>query len=107
MKWCGHLFSQIYTFPSHIHPSVSSYLGMTLDDGKQRLVNSQERWLVHVWGQAVEGHWLQCSKYQDHMMRVGDEALPLSQQRCQRHRCRNGEGKGQRDVLTGWSYQGL
>lgn len=90
--------------PTNTHPSGSSYLRVTLDDGKQRLMNSQERRLVDEWGQAVEGHRLERSKGQDHMMRVGDKPLPLAQQWCQWHHRRNGKGEGQRGVLTGWSY---
>lgn len=53
---------------------------MTLDDGKQRLVHSEEHGLVGSWVQVVERHRLQRSEGHDHMMRVGDEPLPLAQQ---------------------------
>lgn len=53
---------------------------MTLDDGKQRLVDSEEHSLVALRGQVVEWHRLQRSEDHDHMMRIGDEPLPLAQQ---------------------------
>lgn len=92
------------SFPPSLHPSACSYLRMTLDEGKQRLMNSQERWLVDDWGQVVEGHRLERAKDQDHMMRVCDAPLPLAQQWRHWHHRRNSKGKGQRDVLTGRPY---
>lgn len=76
-----------YLFPCHLIVGIfcflltsSSYLRVTLDDGKQRLVYSEEHSLVALRGQVVEWHRLQCSEDHDHMMRIGDEPLPLAQQ---------------------------
>jgi len=74
---------------------------MTLDDGEQRLVNGQERSLVDGWAQVVEGQQLERSQDQYDVVRVGDEPLPLAQQWGHRRHRGNGEGKGQRGVLTG------
>lgn len=53
---------------------------MTLDDGEQRFMNGQEQRLVDERGQVVEGHRLQRSERQDHVMGVADKPLPLAQQ---------------------------
>lgn len=57
---------------------------MTLDDGKQRLVHSEEHSVVGLRVQVVEWHRLQRPEDHNHMMWVGDEPLPVAQQR--RHR---------------------
>lgn len=67
---------------------------MTLDDGKQRLMNSQERWLVDKWGQVVEWHGLERSEDQDHMMGIGEEPLSLAQQWCHGRHRRNRKWEG-------------
>lgn len=56
------------------------YLRMTLDDGKQSLVHSQEHCVVGLQVQVVEWHRLQRSEDHDHMVRVGDEPLSVAQQ---------------------------
>lgn len=53
---------------------------MTLDDGKQRLMHTEEHSLVVLRVQVVEWHRLQRSEDHDHMMRVGDEPLAVAQQ---------------------------
>lgn len=67
---------------------------MTLDDGKQRLVDSEEHSLVALRGQVVEWHHLQRSEDHDHMMRIGDEPLPLAQQWRHRRDSRDRKGQG-------------
>lgn len=71
--------------------TFSSYLRITLDDGKQCLMHSNEHSLVALWGQVVEWHRLQRSKDQNHMMGIGNKPLPLPQQWCHRRDSRNSE----------------
>lgn len=86
---------------------MSVYLGMTFDDGEQRLVDSQERRVVNGWAQVIKRQRLQRSEDQNHMLRVSEESLALAQQCCQRRHRRNGKRKGQREILTGQSHQDL
>lgn len=67
---------------------------MTLDDGKQGLVHTEEHRLVGMRVQVVQRHRLQRSEDHDHMMRVGDKPLPLAQQRRHRGESRYSEGEG-------------
>lgn len=80
---------------------------MTLDDGKQRFVYSEEHSLVALWGQVVKWHRLQRSEDHDHMMRIGDEPLPLAQQRCHWGDSMDRKGKGERSVLARCSDETL
>lgn len=80
---------------------------MTLDDGKQRLMNGQKHRVVDGRGQVVEGHRLQRPEDEEDMMRVGEEPLALTQQWCHGRHRGNRERNGQRDVLRGGFYQKL
>lgn len=51
---------------------------MTLDDGKQRLMYSEEHSLVDRRGQVVKWHCLQRPEGHGHVMGIGDEPLPLA-----------------------------
>lgn len=73
------LNSQSHYWQSTIPPCVSSYLRITLEDGKQSFVDGEERRVVGGRSQVVEGHGLERAQGQHHVVGVADDALALAQ----------------------------
>lgn len=86
---------------------LGSYLGVTLDDREQSLVDGQKRRPVDPRAQVFERRRLERRQHHGHVMRAGEEPLPLAEQRRHRRDGRDGEGEGERRVPAGPTHEEL